>query len=655
MDALAPIYSVEAQCRDCYKCVRRCPVKAIRVENDHAVVIPEACIFCGTCVGTCPNHAKMVRDDLMTVRNLVGARRDVIVSVAPSFASEFPGVDPARFSTALKRLGFAQVRETAVGANIVSRRVAELMAKSTGHRLQISSACPVVVELIQRYHPRFSAYLTPVDSPVVAHCKALRREFPDAPIVFVGPCVGKKHESDLQPELLTAALTFEELRRWMVMAGVEEPNLCEPDPDYRLPGDGAYYPIEGGMLRSVERNFRALAPEGELQPMTLTGVSTIRTMLETLDPKTLEQPVFIEALACPGGCVCGPKTRVKCAAGGMLDVLRHAKRTGPDDPEDKPDVGRHYRPAPAERTDFTEEQIQATLHTLGKYTPQDELNCAGCGYDSCRALACAILAGNAEPQMCVSRMRQIALKQSSAIDRALPYGLVVADKRLRVIECNERFAQLLGGAAKLAYEAKPGLRDADLALLIPQTQLFEKVLETGEEIIRRTVEIEGRLFSLTIFNVDAHEVIGALILDVTESEQNRRALIEKARTVVTNTAKTVQEIAFMLGRNAAESELILDSAVEMFAPLETGSTASSSARSAAATSSSASAWPTARSWPCSPTAWAAASRRTSAPASRPPWRWPTCAPPWACAAPPRSSWTPCPCAPSATSPTPPSP
>ena len=568
MNALAPVYSVEAQCRDCYKCVRRCPVKAIRVENDHAVVIPEACIFCGTCVGTCPNHAKMVRDDLMAGRNLVGARKDVILSGASSFAPENPGVEHARCSEAMTRLGFAHMRETAVGANIVSRRVAELMAKSTGHRLQISSACPVVVELIQRYHPRFSAYLTPVDSPIIAHCKALRREFPDAPIVFVGPCVGKKHESDLQPELLTAALTFEELRRWMLMAGVEAPNACEPDPAYRLPGDGAYYPIEGGMLRSVERNFRALAPDDELQPMTLTGVNTLRTMLDTLDPKTLEQPVFIEALVCPGGCVCGPHTPVKCAPRGMLAALRPAEKTGPGAPAGNPRRGPPPPPPPPPAADFTEEQIQATLHTLGKYTPQDELNCAGCGYDSCRALACAILAGNAEPQMCVSRMRQIALKQSSAIDRALPYGLVVADKQLRVIECNERFAELLGDAVKLAYDAKPGLRDADLGRLIPQTQLFQKVLETGEEIIRRTVEIEGRLFSLTIFNVDVHEVIGALILDVTESEQNRRALIEKARTVVTNTAKTVQEIAFMLGRNAAESELILDSAVEMFAPID---------------------------------------------------------------------------------------
>ncbi len=567
MDALSPVYSVNAQCRDCYKCVRRCPVKAIRVENDHAVVLPEACIYCGTCVGTCPNRAKVVRDDLQTVRNLVSARKDVVLSLAPSFASEFSGIEPAQLMTALKRLGFARVRETAVGANIVSRRVAELMAKRT-HSLQISSACPVVVNLIQRYYPRFTAYLSPVDSPVIAHCKALREEFPDSPIVFAGPCVGKKYESDQQQSLLHTALTFEELRRWMMMAGVDDPASLPPDPAYRLPGDGAYYPVEGGMLRSVERNFHALAPEGELQTMVLTGVRTLQTMLESLDPKTLEQPLFIEALACPGGCVCGPKTRVRCAAGGMLDVLRHAKKTLPDDPEKTPDIGRHYRPLPAVRQEFPEEAISATLHALGKFNPEDELNCAGCGYDSCRALACAILAGNAEPQMCVSRMRQIALKQSSAIDRALPYGLVVADKQLRIIECNERFATLLGSAAKLAYDARPGLRDADLARLIPHPQLFHKVLETGEEIIRQTVEIEDRLFSLTIFNVDVHEVVGALILDVTETERKRRALIEKSRTVVVNTAKTVQEIAFMLGRNAAESELILDSAVEMFAPLD---------------------------------------------------------------------------------------
>ncbi len=568
MDALAPVYSVNAQCRDCYKCVRRCPVKAIRVENDHAVVSPEDCIYCGTCVETCPNHAKMVRDDLKQVRNLVAARKDVILSIAPSFASEFPGVNPAKFAAAMKRLGFAQVRETAVGANIVSRRVAELMARSKAHRLQISSACPVVVELIQRYYPRFAPYLTPVDSPIIAHAKALRREAPDAPIVFVGPCVGKKHESDLQPNLLQAVLTFEELRRWMLMAGVEDPNSLAPDPEYRLPGDGAYYPIEGGMLRSVERNFHALAPQGELQTMTLSGVRTLQTMLETLDPRTLEQPVFIEALACPGGCVCGPKTRTRCAAGGMLEVLRHARQTAPDDPENLPDIGHHYRPVATTRRIFCEDEVQSTLHALGKFRPEDELNCAGCGYDSCRELACAILAGHAEPQMCVSRMRQIALKQSSAIDKALPYGLVVADKRLRIIECNERFASFLGEMARLAYEAKPGLRDADLGRLIPYPQLFQKVLDTGEEMLRKTIEIEGRLFSLSIFNVDEHEVIGALILDVTETEQKRRVLLEKARTVVTNTAKTVQEIAFMLGRNAAESELILDSAVEMFAPLD---------------------------------------------------------------------------------------
>ncbi len=565
MNTLAPVYSINANCRDCYTCVRRCPVKAIRVENDHAVVIPDRCIFCGKCVLVCPARAKQVRDDLPKARALVHARRDVILSLAPSFAAEFPGATAAQLAAACKRLGFAQVRETAEGADLVSRAVAELIVKSPGHRLQISTACPVVVELVRQYHPRFAAYLTPVMSPVMAHCAILRRH-EHTPIVFAGPCVGKKSEADSAPAALAAALTFEELRQWLTLAGIDRPESTPPDPAHTLPGDGAYYPVEGGMIRSVERCVRELSPGFRLTAMTLSGLGAIGRMLETLNPAQLGHPLFIEALACPGGCVCGPKTRARCAASGFVAVMQHAARTAPASPPDLP-VKRHYRPAPLPEKHFAPGQIEAALRTLGKHKPADELNCGGCGYDTCRDLARALACGDAEPQMCVSYMRQLAQKKSLAIDRALPYGLVVAGENLRVIECNERFARMMGEEMAIAYENRPGLRDADLSRLLPGN-LLRSVLETGEEIMRKIVRREGRLFSVTVFNVEPHTVVGALVLDVTESESRRRQLIEKARTVVQNTSKTVQEIAFMLGRNAAQSELILNSAVDMFAPVD---------------------------------------------------------------------------------------
>jgi len=171
----------------------------------------------------------------------------------------------------------------------------------------------------------------------------------------------------------------------------------------------------------------------------------------------------------------------------------------------------------------------------------------------------------AEPQMCVSHMRQLAQKKTNALARALPYGLVIADAHLRIMECNERFAKLFGEALATAYEARPGLRDADLTRILPFPSLFKGVLDSGHEIIRKSVRLDGRIFSVTVFNVEPRAVVGALILDVTDTEERRQQLIEKSRTVIQNTTKTVQEIAYMLGKNSAQSELILNSVIDMFA------------------------------------------------------------------------------------------
>ena len=165
-------------------------------------------------------------------------------------------------------------------------------------------------------------------------------------------------------------------------------------------------------------------------------------------------------------------------------------------------------------------------------------------------------------------MRQLAQKKNTALARALPYGLVIANATLKIVECNERFAQLIGGSLLTAYEAGTGLKSADLTRIIPLPKLFYNVLQTGDEVIRKKVKIDNRIFSISIFNVEPHVLIGALILDVTDKEERRLKLIEKSRTVIQNTTGTVQKIAYMLGQNSAQSELILNSAIEMFASEE---------------------------------------------------------------------------------------
>lgn len=557
----SPVYSVDAQCRDCYKCVRHCPVKAIRVENDHAAVNPQTCILCGRCVSVCGHSAKQVRDDLPRVRTLLRQKKPAYASLAPSFVSEFPGVRPAQLFEALKRLGFSAVHETAEGAERVSQELAAQLDRAESG-LFLSTACPVAVELITRYHPAFAAALTPVLPPMLAHARQLKARYgADAPVVFIGPCIGKKRDADNAPDLLYAALTFEELRRWMILTGIE-PAALPDDPGCPEPGSGALYPIEGGMSQTIRRFLKRRDLDGAL--LTVSGLGHIAAMLKTLDPHAAGHPLFLELLACEGGCIAGPKATARSTIAAHLDVAAYAQQASARLPAPA-DIAHAWRPDPVETPAFRDDQIAGALRALGKYQKEDELNCGGCGYDSCRALVHAILQGVAEPQMCVSHMRLLAQKKTSALSRALPYGLVIADASLRIMECNERFAKLFGETLATAYESRPGLRDADLTRILPFPNLFKSVLASGHEIIRKSVKLGSRIFSVTIFNVEPRTVVGALLLDVTDTERRRLQLIEKSRTVIQNTAKTVQEIAFMLGKNTAQSELILNSAIDMFA------------------------------------------------------------------------------------------
>src|SRR5450759_203784 len=101
MNYLNPIFTEKRECQDCYKCVRNCPVKAIKVEGGYASVVPELCIVCGHCVEVCPNGAKKVRDDLAAARQLLAQKKLVYVSLAPSFITDFPNVKPAQLILSL--------------------------------------------------------------------------------------------------------------------------------------------------------------------------------------------------------------------------------------------------------------------------------------------------------------------------------------------------------------------------------------------------------------------------------------------------------------------------------------------------------------------------------------------------------------------------
>lgn len=181
----------KSNCKNCYKCIRHCPVKSIRFSGNQAYIIGAECILCGHCFVVCPQNAKQIVDETEKARVLLQSGEKVIVSLAPSFMANYEGVGIDGMREALKQLGFFDAEETAMGATIVKNEYERILDEEQRDIL-ISSCCHSVNLLIQKYFPDVLPYLADVLSPMQAHCKDIKRRYPGAKTVFVGPCVAKK-------------------------------------------------------------------------------------------------------------------------------------------------------------------------------------------------------------------------------------------------------------------------------------------------------------------------------------------------------------------------------------------------------------------------------------------------------------------------------
>ncbi len=305
MESRKPVYTEKTECQDCFKCIRKCPVKAIEIEEGRASIASDLCIYCGHCVDVCSTKAKKVRDDLELAKELLRRKQRVYVSISPSYVGEFAGMEPQYLISALKRLGFAAVSETSLGAQQVSARVAEQLMQSNA-KLTISSACPAAVDFVQKYLPEQADSITPILSPLLSHCRLLRKIYGnDIGIVFVGPCAAKKQEADRHPDLLDVALTFQDLHRWLEQEGIDPMSMLPCGDDQFVPeaaNEGALYPVEGGMNETI----RLFGDFKDARFMTLAGVFCINRALTGLKIDELSNRVFVEILACQGSCVHGP-------------------------------------------------------------------------------------------------------------------------------------------------------------------------------------------------------------------------------------------------------------------------------------------------------------------------------------------------------------
>ncbi|MCE5323793.1 4Fe-4S binding protein [bacterium] len=551
----------KAKCRDCYRCVRVCPVKAIRIADGQARVDAEKCILCGTCVRECPQQAKHVRDDLQKVMQILASPDKKIASVAPSFPASFGDYGGGLLPTALKKLGFDLVTETSVGAELVAQATAELMDK-TKTTTWVTSACPVVVCYMEKYHPDVCSNITPIASPMIAHARYLKKKYgDDAKVVFIGPCSAKKGEADEEMEhSVDAVLTFEELHQALADAGIKKSAL-EPTPfDDVRPKNAQLFPLEGGLAKTASIASGLLREDF----ITLSGSKHVVEMIDHLSDNT---PVrLFEALFCSGGCIngacMGPAKDIYARRNKVLQY--HKRKTYEAEKEfdiagaPMVDLKRDISPRTLPQPQFSEAAVKAVLAETGKHTVEDELNCGACGYPSCRENAMAVLSGMAERSMCLPWMRRLAERKTDQIIDNSPNGIVMVDAQFNIVSFNPAFARMFSATDKLV--GRP------ISLLMDPED-FEKV---AAEVVPR---INGKVVSLqqysivaseSIYRLEGENVMIGIFVNLTKSKEEedriarmRAETLEGAESVIEKQMRMAQEIASILGETTSETRVLL--------------------------------------------------------------------------------------------------
>jgi len=397
------VYTIHDLCRVCYTCVRECPVKAIKIINGQAEVISERCIACGNCTQVCSQGAKVFVKSIDEVQALVGRDVPAAALVAPSFAAEFDELADHRVLVGMIRaLGFKYVLEVAFGADLVTHEYKKILRENPG-RMYISSDCPAIVNYIERYQPEVIPNLIPVVSPMVATARAGRKKYgADLPVVFIGPCIAKKAEA----EEIDQVITFRELRQMFKTHDIEPSSTTPSDFDPPHGGKGAIFPVSRGMLQSMNMSENIF----EENALVAGGRSSFQEALKEFTNGSIT-PKHMELLCCDG-CIMGPgMSRGAQKFARLTKVSRYVRdkleKLGMDEWEKNVEeystinLTAKFSPQPVEEQLPSAEQIEAVLQRMGKYSPQDYLDCGACGYDTCRNHAIAIIYGLAETEMCL--------------------------------------------------------------------------------------------------------------------------------------------------------------------------------------------------------------------------------------------------------------
>lgn len=546
-----------ANCKNCYKCVRNCHVKAIKIIDDQAQIDDERCIKCGECFVVCPQNARNILSDLDLVQRSIDKGRTMIASIAPSYKGIYK--EPKKIITALRKIGFTYVEETAFGAQVVTE-LYNSYTKNTNKTNLITSCCPSVNLLIEKYYPKLIDYLIPVDSPMIVHSKLIKEKYKeDIFITFIGPCISKKNEAyEENVRSLDAVLTFDELDFWLLSKGIEIDELDESELEIEANKIGKSYPIENGILEGLDSIV-----EEKYLPIKISGIDNCKELFESMEKNNITN-VFVEANSCIGSCIGGPG--ITCHGSNQQEAyirLKKSLKKGFISEDDCYNFNNNFyekeflnKEAILETP--SEEKIKEILRKIGKHTKEDELNCGACGYDSCRDKAIAVSQGMSHIEMCIPNMRTRAERLIDTIFYNSPNIIMILDENLNILEFNPTAEKTFLVSAEKMFK-KP------ISYLIDDED-FLFVKDTRKDIISKKIYCKKHNFTAltSILYLSKQNLYLTIMHDLTEEDKKSRKLLElkestleAAQDVINKQMRVAQEIASLLGETTAETKITL--------------------------------------------------------------------------------------------------
>ncbi len=548
----------KSNCKNCYACVRSCPVNAIKVQAEQAKIIKERCIGCGKCLKVCPKNAKHVQSELEKVKYYLTQEVKVIASVAPSFAALFDK-DSNKLPGVLKVLGFDAIEETVVGAELVTE-VYEAYSKMPGDQCYITSCCPTVNALIQKHYPEVIPFLIPVVSPAACHAKLIkRRHGKETKVVFIGPCLSKKIEG-IEEESIDAVLTFEELLEWIKEEKIDW-EVIEASSFDVTGASQRRYPIVGGMTHTIKDQP---LPRKIIQ---IDGVDECIDMMPHIMNGAFKN-TLIEIHGCRQSCISGAgmpqdgvniyerRERIKRYA--EEQVLETNSKEVSEMTTDSINLHKEFYNLKHQLRTPSEEEVEAILNSIGKETKLDELNCGSCGYKTCRDKAVAVFNGMAEPNMCLPFMRQKAETLTNIIFEATPNLIIMVNEALEVIEVNP--------AARKFFGITKDISDKLPVSALMEEESFKEVKRMKKSILNQKIilnSIDATVVQSIIWS-DYHTIMVWIANDVTYDEKKNKQLqnmkieaIDMAQQVINKQMTVAQEIASLLGETTAETKVTL--------------------------------------------------------------------------------------------------